>query len=296
VADKGTQLELINTILGKSGIAVAAALREGPTELQRLTDQMQQMASLTDDQVARIGNANDAWEDVGLAVQGIIDRISAEFAPLFQLIAEDILGVVGNLGEADDYAKQFVDTVAQLYGLFTDIVEVVTGLVDAMAKFVAGDFSGAAKSIQGALTFDRMEGNQKRMDQIREAAKQGSSSKGTGATDAEVESLDAQREAARAKQLAALEAQGQAADATRSAADSVGAKAGEVQRAVEQLKPKALGAVTDRAEQLRRIGEIESKRNESNVAQRMHRDVLNKFDRLIAAVNNSGNLAPIDLD
>lgn len=296
VGDKSKQLQLVYDIFGKSGLPIAGAFREGGKELQSLIEKQAKIATLTQDQVALIGWANDAWEDVGKAVTGVFEQISAGLAPLMQIVAEDLFGAVtGGLKEAGDYAKLFADTIGQVWGFFNDLTEVVRGLADAMAKFIGGEYEQAGQSLKRALTFDQMEKNQQRMDAIRESAKTDARPK-RRVTDAEAETLDAKGQIANAES-ASLASQLDAAKSSRSAVDSLKLKADQVKQQIEMIKPQALSAVTDLQAQIKKIAELRGAGERNDAMLNQQKTTNTKLDKLIAAVEATGTEPqPIDLD
>lgn len=285
VQDKSMQLQLSFDILGKSGIAIAAALREAPGALQEASKWARENLGLTEQQVNQIGMANDAWDRVWARVGSIFELVASELSPVLQIIAEDILSIVAGSDEAFEGVSKalesWYDSLIQLYGLFVDLSEIITKTFETLVNIAALDFGSASKSFSELVTFDQGTAYQKRLTAIRE------------------EAGGRNRQQPSEAQTEALDSQANALKATQSAADSVSAKANEVKTLVESIKPKALSAVTDRAEQLRRIGELEQKKtitDQMALQRKLNDQVVGRLDRLISAVRDSDNLPPIDLD
>ena len=297
VQSRSEQLQLIFDILGKSGLSLAAALRESPEGLREAAEWAEKNLSLTTQQVNQVAMANDAWDRVGLAIQNILQRLAAEVSPLLQVIAEDVLGVAANFDGVDESVRGATESLAQMYGFIADIKDLAVKPFETVGNLAQFKFSAAGQSIVDLVNFDQAEKYLDRVREIRDKAAGGTSKTIPGYDEpadrrqvSEVEALRIESKAA------ALESEKKALQDTKAAADSVSAKANEVQSIVEAIKPKALSAVTDRAEQLRRIGELEAKKTKDTQAERLNDKVLGKLDRLIDVVRNSGDGPAINLD
>lgn len=284
VEDRSMQLQLSFDILGKSGIAIAAALRESPGSLEEAARWARENLDLTEQQVNQVGSANDAWDRMTAAITNIFELIGAEVAPLIQLIAEDVTAFVGELGGAENATQGLTEAAAGLYGMFRDIVELLSAPMRTALAAIEGDLTNIGNVWTDAFNFDGVNTSLGRFNQIkREAADRAPRQ----VSEAQVERLDARRDA--------LESQAAAVRATQEAADSVRDKANQVRAAVDSIRPRALAAITDRAEQLRMIGEREAKKSNDDLQKRLNDQVVGRLDRLIAAVG-SDSRQPINLD
>lgn len=280
IDDKSKQLQLSFAILGKSGVAIAAALRESPEGLREAAEWAQKNLSLTEQQVNQVGSANDAWDRMTARIQAIFEMISAEFAPLIEVIADDILGLADDFGSVADIAKIAVDVVAQLYGIMKDIMELGTKPAAAVASIMQGNFGAAWDQLGEAVSFDSAFNSQLGVQAARERARQRKPR--DQVSDAELE---------------ALEAQNQALDATKQAAAAVEDKAKEIEQAAIKPLP-VLGAITDRAAQIKAIAEARNqaaaldKQNQMLEAQKATNT---RLDRLIAVTAGRTEPVPIAL-
>lgn len=284
VGDKSRQLQLVYDILGKSGLKIAAAFRESPEGLREANDWLQKNATLTAQQVEQVGAANDAWDKTSAKITGIFQKIAAEVAPLLQVIADDVLEFADGFEHVEGWAKQTVDVVAQLYGIVKDIFEIVTSPAFTVGNLLEGDFKGAAKTIKEALKLDGAIEAQADLVKARESAAQNAAKRPKGVSEAET---------------AALEATSQASEATKKAAAAVEERARKVESQAKAQSVSPLGAVTDRAEQLRKVAELQSQRaaNQYNEKMLAAQNAGNaKLDRILAAIRFSGALPPIALD
>jgi hypothetical protein len=285
VEDKSLQLQLSFDILGKSGIAIAAALRESPGALEEAAKWARENLDLTEQQVNQVGSANDAWDRMTAAITHIFELIGAEVAPLIQLIAEDVTAFVGELGGAENATQGLTEAAAALYGMFRDIVELLSAPMRTALAAIEGDLTNIGNVWTDAFNFDGVGTSLGRFNEIkREAAERPPRQ----VSEAQVEMLDARGDA--------IASQAAATKATQEAADSVRDKANQVKAAVDSIRPRALAAITDRAEQLRMIGEREAKKSNDDLQKRLNDQVVGRLDRLIAAVGNDSSRPPINLD
>lgn len=192
-------------LLGKSGAAIAAALRTSPESLREAADWANRNLSLTGQQVEQIGMANDAWGRVSMQIDGIFQSISAELSPLLQLMAEDVLGVGENFSGIDEYIKSAVDVAGELYGIFKDIVELVIAAPRMLYELVTGDLAGVGDAFTDAFSFDSADKAAKRIAEIRNKAAQaaGSLKPPSEADIAQLESQSASEEAVKKAKEAA---------------------------------------------------------------------------------------------
>jgi hypothetical protein len=84
-----------------------------------------------------IQRANDAIGRVGDALAGWTTQLAAEFAPLFEVIANHILAWIPPATEFQDAIRFVVDLSTVMLGILTDVGKVIAGA----AKILMGDFS-----------------------------------------------------------------------------------------------------------------------------------------------------------
>ncbi len=286
VRDPAQQLQISFDILGKQGLAIAAALREAPDGLREAADWAQQNLSLTEQQVGQIGSANDAWDRMTAAIEHIFELISAELSPVFQLIIEDVTAFVGELGFADGATAGLAEGAAVLYGIFRDLVELIAGPLRAAMAGFSGDLDGAVKVLGDAITFDGIDAALGRFNEIKSDAADGSPKQVSEAQAALLES-----------KADSIQSEATAIKATQVAADSLRLKADQVRQQVEAIKPQALAAVTDLQAQIRRIAELRGAGERNDAMLLVAKQTNTKLDELIAATKANGfEPQPLDMD
>ncbi len=260
ISDRGRQLQTIFDIGGKAGAALAAALTESPEKLKEAYQWAQKFLGLTEQQVAAIGNANDAWDRLKALVDTAFQVLAAEAAPAVEGISKEISAIVESLGGVQPIVREIVNWVAKWAGYMVDIAELVT---------------------MGDRTFDTGNRFVAALERQRNAPQ------------------DERRRAPTEAELSALEAKS-ALEATGAAAKAVAATAEKTAAKVEQIKPPSpLAAVTDRAEQIRRVAELQAaKQNAQGQAAllaeaKQQTDSLRKIER---ALTDEPKEQVIDLD
>ncbi len=153
VDSQADKLALSMEIFGKSGTELVSTLDQGSSALQESIDFQQQWNSLTEAQLVAVGANNDAWDRVGVLVEGISTKLAAEFAPAMLVVAETILSTSDGFQSIDETIKSTVDMTVYLVGVLRDALELVTVYQTTMVKLASGDFSGAVTNIGSAVDF-----------------------------------------------------------------------------------------------------------------------------------------------
>ena len=122
--DKSAQTSIIFDLLGKQGMAIAAAFREDPSGLREAAAWAEKNLSLTQQQIEQIGMANDVWGRVGDKINAIWNEIAADLSPAIQMLGEDALYWAEQLGGAGIEVANLSDVFAVVHGIVSDIGEV----------------------------------------------------------------------------------------------------------------------------------------------------------------------------
>lgn len=153
VDSQADKLALSMEIFGKSGTELVSTLDQGSSALQESIDFQQQWNSLTEEQLAAVGANNDAWDRVGVVIEGISTKLAAEFAPAMLVVADTILSTSDGFESIDQTVRNTVDTTVYLVGVLKDALELVTVFQATTAKVLSGDISGAVSGIGSAVDF-----------------------------------------------------------------------------------------------------------------------------------------------
>ena len=153
ISDHSDKLRIATEIFGKGGTELVSTLSNGRDAIDESVGFMVRLGGLTDAQVLAVQDSNDAWDRVGIAVEGISTKLAAEAAPAFLLVAEYALGTVESVEDIDQLLRGTVETVIGLAGWMKDLAEInPLGLLDGSAM----DMS-SAETMLSALYAKRAE-------------------------------------------------------------------------------------------------------------------------------------------
>lgn len=158
VDSQGEKLALTMDIFGKSGTELVSTLDQGADSISEAIDFQQQWNSLTDAQLLAVGQNNDAWDRINVAIEGVSTKLAAEAAPAMLLIADYLLGSADKASSLDGFMRGVVGTSTFLVGQFNDVLDAATGIWTVLYKTATMDFTGAAESLKEAVTFDKTTG------------------------------------------------------------------------------------------------------------------------------------------
>lgn len=97
-----------------------------------------------------IQRANDALGRVGDAIGGWITQLAAEFAPLFEVIANHLLAWIPPATMFNDAMRFVVDLATVMLGILTDVGKVIAGA----AKILMGDFKEGFELMKEGFSAD----------------------------------------------------------------------------------------------------------------------------------------------
>jgi hypothetical protein len=153
VNSQADRLMLAQDIFGKAGANFVDTLSSGRAAIEEAAGFQEKWNSLTAAQTMGVEENNDAWGRVFVMVEGISTKLSAEFAPAMQLIADYILDSADGVVGIDDAVRATVDTTVYLAGVFKDIFELATVTQTVMNNIATLNFSGAVAGVNAALDF-----------------------------------------------------------------------------------------------------------------------------------------------
>lgn len=204
---QGEKLFFAEEIMADAGSQLVGVLEQGAEKLQESIEFQQKWKSLTEEQVAGVEANNAAWQRVDTIITGLQQKLAAEFAPAFQLVADEILALSGSLNGLDQIIRVIVDSTVAMAGGFKDTVEAAYLFATVIDRIKSGNIQGLREEIDNALDFstadkwleklyekreklaqESMEREKKRKEQMEEAA--------SGATQAVTETNEATKDAA----------------------------------------------------------------------------------------------------
>lgn len=144
-----------NTIFGKGGITLLPLINGGADALKRAADEAGRIGGvLTQDQVDRVEQMNDRFTQVGKAIGGIINQVTAGLAPALDAVAQQFLEVFQNLGGVQIGAtitQQLFGFVRIFVEAFRDIGNFLTDIVTRFAQLIGVQQRSQAQEELGRL-------------------------------------------------------------------------------------------------------------------------------------------------
>lgn len=133
-------------LFGKQGAALAPLFREGAASLEELRVEAKQLGAIvSNEQVANIGDMNDAFDKVGLSIQGIIGQVLGNLAPAVTAVTDQII----------EYIKVWEGTGSQGTG-GTGIANAITDVLLTGAKYFASIFDKFVANFGGlSVTYEQ---------------------------------------------------------------------------------------------------------------------------------------------
>lgn len=153
VDSQAVKLALSMDIFGKSGTELVSTLDQGSATIQEAVDFQQKWNSLSEAQITAVATSNDAWDRIGIIVDGVSTKLAAEFAPAMLVVAETILGSAENFGSVNETVTSVVDTTVYLVGVLKDGFEVITLWNNTLYNIATMNFSGVAEGFKEAMDF-----------------------------------------------------------------------------------------------------------------------------------------------
>jgi len=87
-----------NEIFGRSGVVLLPLLNQGAEALARQREEAEQLGILSEAEVRSVEAMNDAFSDVGTAIQSIINQVTADLSPVIKEIADQVLEMLKGIG------------------------------------------------------------------------------------------------------------------------------------------------------------------------------------------------------
>lgn len=147
------RLKIAVEIFGKSGADMVDTLMAGRDVIDESTRFQERWNSLTDAQAVGVESNNDAWGRVFFVIEGLTNKLAAEFAPAMQLIADYLLDSVDGATGVDEGIRSVVDTTVYLLGVSKDVFEVLTLWHKTLHRISTLDFSSITNDVTEALDF-----------------------------------------------------------------------------------------------------------------------------------------------
>jgi Mg2+ and Co2+ transporter CorA len=148
-----------NEIFGRSGVVLLPLLNQGAEALARQREEAEQLGILTDEQVRGVESMNDAFSDVGTALQGIINQVTAELAEPIETITRQVIEMIKQIG-VENIAATIATTLL-------DFGETFLNALEFFVSFIA-QFIEVIKDLLSSLGYDIYTEEEKRMKQLEQ--------------------------------------------------------------------------------------------------------------------------------
>ena len=175
LGDPTMQLGIAYDLFGKNAAQMVGALRGGRAAIEESYNFAAKWLGLSEAQVEAAAAASDEWARLGVVVEGIVQLGSAELAPLFKILLEDLIAITAEFGGLQEGIRGAVDGMAYLVGFAKDWRELMHMPFDAAIAFRddPGDIFSKLQAYQDSLdesvTFDSGEKLVNRLRAEREA-------------------------------------------------------------------------------------------------------------------------------
>lgn len=200
------QLVLAYELFGRQGVSMIGGLREGPAHMKDMADWADKVrVNLTQGQAEGVDSMNDAWDRLGMVATGVWRQVSAEAAPVFEVIYTNVALGASEFSHYLDYLPAIVDSSVVFAGTLYDAYEATQFLSTTLQNIVTLNWSEVGKDIQSAFTFDTGQKNLEAVQKARydAANKAGKRDSKNGNVDSVVAGLERQKE--KQKELADLQ-------------------------------------------------------------------------------------------
>lgn len=291
------QLRVAFELFGKSGVALANALREGPESFRETVKWAREALGLTDQQVAAVAKLNDKWNRINQLLDTFWQVIAGETAPAVETVLEQISEWSKRMGGVQQFAREVVDSYARAAGFIKDIIEAARGLdfnFDSAETFVAKLDESRMKKPP-----DRLKASESELAFFDEEEKK--AAEWQRKADHWRETLRTPAEKLRDGIVELNDAVSKGGLDWESYARGVKSVTDEFVRAQEATSPRPLlSAVTDRAEQIRVIAERQQAKQDKDWQDKLLAETkaqVTKLEELIRVTKENGTEPPpIDLD
>lgn len=200
------QLVLSYELFGKAGASMVVGLREGPEHLKEMAAWSDKTrVNLTQGQAEGVDSMNDAWGRLGMVATGLWRQVSAEAAPVLEVIYTSIAEGASGFSHYLDYLPAIVDSSVVFAGTLYDAYEAATVLQTTLRNIFTLNWSDVGEDIQSAFTFDTGQKNLDAVQKARDASAAKARDRDSKTSDADSALADYERQKEKTKELATLQ-------------------------------------------------------------------------------------------
>jgi len=136
ISDEGEKAAIANDLLGNSSVELAALLNQTAESTEDLKNKASELGLvMSDESVDAAVNYTDAMDNLTRSFAGVKNNITSQLLPGFTMVLDGLTGLItGQEGAAEQLKEGAKETVAQIAIILPQILEVVTGLISAVAE------------------------------------------------------------------------------------------------------------------------------------------------------------------
>ena len=136
IADEGEKAAIANDLLGNASVEMAALLNQSADSTENLKNKASELGLvMSDESVDAAVNYTDAMDNLTRSFTGVKNNITSQLLPGFTMVLDGLTGLItGQEGAAEQLKEGARETVEQIAFILPQILEVVTGLISAIAE------------------------------------------------------------------------------------------------------------------------------------------------------------------
>lgn len=136
IADEGEKAAIANDLLGTSSVELGALLNQTAESTDALKNKASELGLvMSDESVDAAVNYTDAMDNLTRSFTGVKNNITSQLLPGFTMILDGLTGLItGQEGAAEQLKEGAKETVNQIAVILPQILDVVTGLISAIAE------------------------------------------------------------------------------------------------------------------------------------------------------------------
>jgi len=136
ISDEGEKAAIANDLLGNSSVELAALLNQTAESTEDLKNKASELGLvMSDESVDAAVNYTDAMDNLTRSFAGVKNNITSQLLPGFTMVLDGLTGLItGQEGAAEQLKEGARETVEQIAIILPQILEVVTGLISAIAE------------------------------------------------------------------------------------------------------------------------------------------------------------------
>jgi phage-related protein len=136
IADEGEKAAIANDLFGTSSVELGALLNQTAESTDALKNKASELGLvMSDESVDAAVNYTDAMDNLTRSFAGVKNNITSQLLPGFTMILDGLTGLItGQEGAAEQLKEGAKETVEQIAIILPQILEVVTGLISAIAE------------------------------------------------------------------------------------------------------------------------------------------------------------------